>query len=140
SSGFIRPATGRSSSGFGYRKNPTGAGHQLHAGIDIANGTGTPIVAAASGTVVASTYGDRPGNYRGYGNVIVIRHNINGKTIDTLYAHLNSRSVSVGQTVSQGQTIGEMGSTGDSTGPHLHFEIHPGGYKNPVNPANYGIR
>lgn len=136
SSGFIRPAAGTFTSGFGPRWGTN------HNGIDIAAATGTPIVAAASGTVVASTFGS-PGNYNRYGNVIVIRHNINGKTIDTLYAHLNSRSVSVGQTVSQGQTIGAMGSTGDSTGPHLHFEIHPGGYDgkhSAVNPANYGIR
>lgn len=136
--GFIRPASGTFTSGFGHRKNPTGSGYQLHAGIDIANGTGTPILAAASGKVIVSNY-----NNGGYGNLIVIRHNVNGQTIDTLYGHMSARNVNVGDIVSQGQQIGAMGSTGDSTGSHLHFEIHPGGYKgksSAVNPANYGIR
>ncbi|WP_062199868.1 murein hydrolase activator EnvC family protein [Massilibacterium senegalense] len=132
SGGFIRPTSGRFSSGFGMR------GGRPHNGVDIAAPEGTPIVAAASGRVIASTMG-RPGNYGGYGNVVVIRHNLDGKTYDTLYAHMVSRSVSVGQTVSQGQVIGGVGNTGDSQGNHLHFEIHPGGYKNPVNPASFGI-
>lgn len=133
SGGFIRPTSGRFSSGFGMRWG------RPHNGIDIAAPEGTPIVAAASGRVIASTMG-RPGNYGGYGNVVVIRHNIDGKTYDTLYAHMVSRSVSVGQTVSQGQVIGGVGNTGDSKGNHLHFEIHPGGYKNPVDPTSFGIR
>ncbi len=73
----------------------------------------------------------------GYGNTIMITHSINGKTYATLYAHLNSIHVSKNQSVSQGQQIGVMGSTGSSTAKHLHFEIHPGGYKNPANPMNY---
>lgn len=133
SGGFIRPTSGRFSSGFGMRWG------RPHNGIDIAAPEGTPIVAAASGRVIASTMG-RPGNYGGYGNVVVIRHNIDGKTYDTLYAHMVSRSVSVGQTVSQGQVIGGVGNTGDSKGNHLHFEIHSGGYKNPVDPTSFGIR
>ncbi len=67
----------------------------------------------------------------------MVSHYINGKSYTTLYAHLSSISVSSGQKVSQGQKIGAVGSTGDSTGPHLHFEIHNGGYGNPVNPRNH---
>src|SRR5690625_6912565 len=69
--------------------------------------------------------------------VVIISHSINGKSYTTLYAHLNSQSVSVGQSVSQGQEIAKSGNTGASTGPHLHFEIHQGGYGNPVNPRNH---
>ncbi|WP_244404819.1 M23 family metallopeptidase [Saccharococcus caldoxylosilyticus] len=77
-----------------------------------------PVVAAASGTVSKSYYSDS------YGNVVFIRHTINGTQYETVYAHLRSRAVSEGQTVSQGQFIGYMGNTGESFGQHLHFEIH----------------
>ena len=89
-----------------------------HNGVDFANSLGTPILASASGVVsVAKTGGY---NY-GYGNYIIITHP-NGT--ETVYGHLLSVKVSVGQSVSQGQQIGQLGSTGDSTGPHVHFEIH----------------
>lgn len=133
SSGFIRPAAGRLSSNFGGRN--IGAGHENHLGVDIANSAGTPIVAAAAGYV---SYAGAMGTY---GNVVMITHSINGQPYTTVYAHNSSNNVSVGQAVSQGQRIASMGSTGRSTGPHSHFEIHIGPWNgarsNAVNPMNY---
>lgn len=133
SGGFIRPASGRLSSNYGGRN--IGSGHENHFGIDIAAPTGTPIMAAASGYV---SYAGPMGTY---GNVIMVTHSINGQTHTTVYAHLSAISVSVNQSVSQGQRIGSMGSTGRSTGPHLHFEIHIGPWNgsrsNAVNPIGY---
>ena len=133
SSGFIRPTTGRLSSNFGGRD--IGAGHESHSGIDFANSVGTAINASASGFV---SYAGVMGSY---GNVIMITHSINGQAYTTVYAHLSSIGVSTGQAVSQGQRIGGMGSTGRSTGSHLHFEIHIGAWNgarsNAVNPINY---
>lgn len=130
--GFIRPAKGRFSSPYGHR---TLRGvSRLHAGIDIANSTGTPILAAASGKVAYA------GWMNGFGNVVMINHSINGQIYTTLYAHLSSFSVSVGQSVSQGQQIAKMGNTGRSFGSHLHFEVHKGtwrGSKSSQNPLNY---
>lgn len=113
STGFIWPADGAFTSGFGWRWG------RIHAGIDIAAPIGTPILAAASGVVEYSAWNDG-----GYGNMIDIRH---ADGTITRYAHMNELYVKEGQTVSQGQTIGAMGSTGFSTGPHLHFEIRPNG-------------
>jgi len=133
SSGFIRPAAGRLSSNYGGRN--IGAGNENHLGIDIANSAGTPIHASASGFV---SYAGAMGSY---GNVVMITHSINGQAYTTVYAHNSSLSVSVGQAVSQGQRIAAMGSTGRSTGPHSHFEIHIGAWNgarsNAVNPINY---
>lgn len=133
SAGFIRPAAGRLTSKFGWRD--IGAGNEFHLGIDIANGVGTSINAAASGFVSFA------GSMGGYGNVIILTHSINGQTHSTVYAHLSSINVSVGQSVSQGQRIGGMGNTGRSFGSHLHFEIHIGNWNgsrsNAVNPLNY---
>jgi murein DD-endopeptidase MepM/ murein hydrolase activator NlpD len=104
--GLIRPARGVRTQGIhGYN------------GIDIAASIGTPVVAAGGGQVIISRAGSWNG---GYGNYVVIKHN---SGIQTLYAHLNSISVSQGQWVSQGQGIGTMGNSGRSTGPHLHFEV-----------------
>ncbi|MFW0807958.1 murein hydrolase activator EnvC family protein [Bacillus pumilus] len=129
SSGFIKPAAGRFSSGFGGRSGGN------HFGLDIAAKGTVSVVAAASGTVTNSSYSSS------YGNVIFITHNINGQTYQTVYAHLSTRSVSTGQRVEQGQFLGYMGNTGQSHGQHLHFEIHKGlwnGAKsNAVNPAQY---
>jgi len=113
STGFIWPADGVFTSGYGWRWG------RIHQGIDIAAPIGTPILAAASGVVEYSQWHDG-----GYGNMIDIRH---ADGTITRYAHMNALYVKEGQTVSQGQTIGEMGSTGFSTGPHLHFEIRPNG-------------
>lgn len=133
SSSFIRPAAGRHTSGFGGRD--IGDGAETHLGYDIANVTGTPIVAAASGSVSYA------GVMGGYGNVVILTHSINGQTHATVYAHMNSINVSVGQSVSQGQQVGGMGNTGRSTGTHVHFEIHVGPWNgarsNAVNPAQY---
>ncbi len=111
---FILPTVGVHSSGFGPRWG------SMHNGIDIANRPGTDIVASVGGTVRWANYVD------GYGNTVLIRHTIDGKTYETLYAHMNRIDVKIGQSVKQGQKIGEMGSTGRSTGPHLHFEVHIG--------------
>ncbi len=113
STGFIWPADGVFTSGYGYRWG------RIHAGIDIAAPVGTPILAAASGVIDYATWNDG-----GYGNMVDIRH---ADGTITRYAHMNELYVKEGQTVSQGQTIGAMGSTGFSTGPHLHFEIRPNG-------------
>lgn len=120
--GYIWPAKGVFTSGFGWRWG------RMHQGIDIAAPIGTPIYAAASGEIIYAGW-----NAYGYGNLVKIRH-YNGSV--TLYAHNNRILVRVGQTVEQGQQISEMGSTGYSTGPHLHFEIHPN-EQGPVNPLAY---
>ena len=107
------------------RFGPRSSGN--HTGLDIAAPTGTTIVAAAAGTVTLS------GNYgNGYGNYIIIDH---GNSVRTLYAHCSSLSVSEGQYVSQGQVIGAVGNTGNSTGPHLHLEIIVDGAR--YNPQYY---
>jgi lysostaphin len=95
-----------------------------HTGVDLAADIGTPVVAAGSGVVIFSGV-----SQYGYGNVIVIAH---GSTF-TLYGHLESRSVRCGQDVSQGQVIGEVGNTGNSSGPHLHFEIRNANF-DPIDP------
>ena len=126
---FIKPASGYISSPFGYRTSPINGAVDFHRAIDIA-GSGN-ISAAQAGVVEVATY------HYSYGNYVVINHGkINGVTIKTLYAHMQSGlSVSVGQTVSQGQKIGVMGTTGSSTGVHLHFEVQENGTV--VNPVNY---
>ncbi len=94
-----------------------------HNGVDLASSVGTPVYAAAGGKVIVAKLGGYNG---GYGNLIIISHE---KGIQTVYGHLNAIYVTQGQTVAQGQTIGELGNTGKSTGPHLHFEVR--GAKNP---------
>ncbi|WBB96256.1 M23 family metallopeptidase [Solwaraspora sp. WMMA2059] len=99
----------------------------LHAGIDLALPAGTPVLAAGAGTVQVAGWA-----YTGYGISVVIDH---GGGVLTHYAHLSATSVSVGDRVAPGDTIGAEGSTGDSTGPHLHFEVHIGGLWSQVDPA-----
>lgn len=118
SGGFIKPCSGRYSSGFGWRIHPITGRRKLHDGLDIAAPSGTTIVAAAAGTVVFS------GSMRAWGNNILIDH---GSGYVTRYAHCSSLLVNEGQQVSQGQPIGRVGSTGYSTGPHLHFSVYVNG-------------
>ena len=119
-SGFIWPVSGPVTSGYGWRWG------RMHEGIDIAVPTGTPVVAAASGQVIVA------GWMGGYGNLVVIDH---GGGIATAYGHNSSFAVGSGSTVSQGQTIAYAGSTGNSTGPHVHFEVRVNG--SPVDPLGY---
>ena len=125
-SGYMWPLPGwyRISSPFGYRINPVSGRAQNHGGIDIPANGGTPILAAKSGQVITSVYGS--GSYWSYGNYVVIDH---GNGNSTLYAHMSSRAVSEGQMVKQGQVIGYVGTTGNSTGNHLHLEIRVGGQR-----------
>ena len=120
------PASGRITSAFGGRSSPTEGASSNHQGIDIGAPTGSSILAAASGSVVIATYSASAGNY------VMINH---GGGVYTVYMHMNSIGVSVGQSVSQGQQIGTVGSTGYSTGPHLHFGIRSNGTY--VNPTAY---
>ncbi|MBQ4155353.1 MAG: peptidoglycan DD-metalloendopeptidase family protein, partial [Clostridia bacterium] len=120
------------SSGYGYRIHPTLGYSKLHGGIDItgSGAYGKPIYSIANGTVILSSYNGS------YGNCIMIDHGrYNGNSIVSLYAHCASLYVGVGQSVSKGQQIGTVGSTGRSTGPHLHFEIRYNG--NRVDPLSF---
>ncbi len=114
------------SSPFGYRTSPTAGASTLHKGVDLASATGNTVIAAESGTVSKSYYSSS------YGNYIVISH---GGGLMTAYAHLSVRSVEAGATVTAGQKIGEVGSTGISTGSHLHFEVYENGTA--VDPMGY---
>ena len=120
------PSYNRISSPYGYRTHPISGTRKLHKGLDISASSGNPVIAAASGTVVKSYFSSS------YGNYVVISH---GGGVMTAYAHMTRRLVSVGQRVAAGQQVGTVGSTGNSTGPHLHFEVYVGG--STVNPMNY---
>ena len=126
--GYIWPVSSRRiTSTFGGRASPGGIGSTNHKGIDIGGvGYTTEIHAAKAGTVIVSQYS------RSYGNYVVVSH---GSGNTTLYAHMSSRKVSVGQYVNQGDVLGITGSTGNSTGPHLHFEITENGTR--INPLKY---
>jgi len=121
---FSWPVTGTITSPFGWRTNPFGGGPEFHQGLDIAAPMGTTVTAAAAGTVIMAQW------YGGYGNYILIDH---GGGYSTGYGHLSAIYVSTGQSVARGQAIGAVGSTGQSTGPHLHFEVRIAG--KPVDPA-----
>ena len=116
---FMKPTSGTQTQG----------AHSGHMALDIANKVGTPVYAAESGTVIRA---DTTGYNGGYGSVIVIDH---GNGYQTLYAHLSAQNIKKGDTVARGQQIGNMGNTGRSTGPHLHFEIIKG--KQKLNPAGF---
>ncbi|KST68481.1 murein hydrolase activator EnvC family protein [Mastigocoleus testarum] len=120
------PSDGRISSPFGFRIHPKLGYRRMHTGMDFAASHGSPIRAADSGTVIFA------GWYGGYGYAVIINH---GKGITTLYGHSSKLYVSEGESVKRGQVIAAIGSTGLSTGPHLHFEVRKNG--TPVNPANY---
>ena len=117
------PVAGESSSGFGYRIHPIQNTLRFHYGTDFAADEGTPVLAFADGTVLAA------GEDEGYGSYVKLDH---GDGFVTLYGHCSALLVSAGETVQKGQTIALVGSTGQSTGPHLHFELmHNGIYLNP---------
>ncbi len=120
------PASGPITSPFGMRRNPFGGAPDFHPGLDIGINSGTTVVAAASGTVIMAQW------YGGYGNYILIDH---GGGISTGYGHLSAFYVSAGQQVQRGQAIAASGSTGASTGPHLHFEVRRHG--KPVDPSPF---
>gem|GEM_PF-4525732 len=121
------PAGGVITSEFGYRQDPFSKTQKFHSGLDIAAPTGTPIYSPEAGNVEFS------GVYGGYGNMVLIRHNRPG--LYTIYAHCQKSLVTEGQTVKAGEPIGLIGTSGRSTGPHLHFEVH---YNNKyMNPVDY---
>jgi murein DD-endopeptidase MepM/ murein hydrolase activator NlpD len=123
---FMRPVEGAITSGFGYRMHPILGVRKMHTGVDIRASTGTPIKAGDAGTVVWS------GSRGGYGLCVIIDH---GGGMATVYGHCSRLAVSVGREVKKGQVVGYVGSTGLSTGPHLHFEVRRNG--TPVNPLSY---
>ena len=120
------PVAGPVTSPFGARTSPTTGAQEFHEGIDIGAARGTPIRAAASGTVTFA------GQMSGYGNVVILQH---AGGLQTRYAHQSAMSVAAGQTVAAGDVIGAVGSTGETTGPHLHFEVRLNGVA--VDPAPY---
>lgn len=138
STGFVLPTpTGfianDGMSEYGYRWHPIWNDYRFHSGMDISAGSGTPVYAVTNGRVI---YSDWVG---GYGQAVMVLHNVGGAQYTSLYAHLSSIAVSKGAVVSRGQTIGAVGSTGDSTGPHLHFQIMKGSglSYDTVNPRNF---
>lgn len=129
-SDFIIPAYGPITSPFGWRTHPIFGTRKFHSGVDLGVPMNTAVKCSNSGVVTFV------GWYGGYGKVVIVDHGIyKGKPVSTLYAHLSSYSVSKGQKVSRGQVIARSGSTGYSTGPHLHFEVRVNG--SPVNPYSY---
>ena len=130
SSGWIYPVSARLNSNFGWRVHPIYGTSKLHAGVDFPVACGVPVKAAHSGRVIARTYNS------GAGNKIILSHGMmNGRLITTSYHHLQGYAQPVGAQVSAGTTVGYVGTTGSSTGCHLHFEVHQDG--NAVNPNNY---
>ncbi len=120
------PVTGPVTSGFGMRVHPVLGYARMHSGVDIAAPSGTPVGSAAAGIVAFAGWSG------GYGNLVVVDH---GDGLATAYAHLSRTAVRTGQSVSQGQEIGNVGCTGLCTGPHLHFEVRVNGQ--PVDPMQY---
>ncbi|MFH1826497.1 MAG: peptidoglycan DD-metalloendopeptidase family protein [bacterium] len=120
------PLKGRITSKFGYRRHPLWGGRSMHTGLDIANKHGTPIKAADAGEVIFAGWWD------GYGKAVVIDH---GRQTTTVYGHMSRIYKKVGAVVAKGQIVGLVGSTGYSTGPHLHFEVRKNG--KPVDPMRY---
>ncbi len=130
SSGFMKPIGGRITSPFGWRTHPIFNSRTFHSGVDIAGPNRGSIRASNSGKVIYS------GWYGGYGKVVILDHGVvNGKPTTTLYAHMSSIRVGQGQFVNKGEVVGYEGTTGYSTGPHVHFEVRING--KPNNPLNY---
>lgn len=125
-SGWVKPTNGWLSSGFGNRIHPIHRTARLHAGVDLAAPTGTPIIASRGGTVTFV------GWMSGYGSTVIVFH---GSGVATLYAHMSAFSVQEGQYIAQGGRLGSVGMTGTATGPHLHFEVRISGV--PQNPCGY---
>ena len=122
----------------GYSITTEFMGYPGHTGADLSTHGGNPgIQAIADGIVLISEdlRGNQNGGYRSFGRYIVIYHP--AEDVYSLYAHMSERYATKGQEVKRGQIIGRVGSTGNSTGNHLHLEIHPGSYRNPVNPRRY---
>ena len=122
----IWPAIGRLTDFFGGRRNPFGGGGEFHPGQDIANAVGTPIIATANGIIITA------GWQSGYGRMVEIDH---GNGITTRYGHLSKIEVAEGQEIIRGEVIGLLGSSGRSTGPHVHYEVRIN--NEPVNPLDY---
>jgi murein DD-endopeptidase MepM/ murein hydrolase activator NlpD len=122
---LLLPTRGRFSSGFGMRRHPIFGVRRMHSGVDIAAPRGTAVLAAADGTVAYT------GWFGGYGKIVIIDH---GAGVSTLYAHLSSILTHEGRLVRRGQLVARVGSTGYSTGPHVHFEVRVNGV--PVNPLS----
>ena len=128
--GWVYPVNARLNSNFGWRVHPIYGTKKLHAGVDFPVACGVPVGAAHSGRVIARTHNS------GAGNKLIVSHGImNGRLVTTSYHHLQGFAKPVGAQVSAGETVGYVGTTGSSTGCHLHFETHEDG--NAVNPAKY---
>jgi murein DD-endopeptidase MepM/ murein hydrolase activator NlpD len=132
---FIKPIAGAITSPFGWRRHPIFGSRRFHTGVDISNSYGTPIKASNGGKVIYS------GWYGGYGKVIIIDHgnmdcgSYKGERFSTLYAHMSTTAVGNGSSVKKGQVVGYEGTTGYSTGPHVHFEVRING--KPNNPLSF---
>lgn len=130
SAGFMKPISGRITSPFGWRTHPIFNSRTFHSGVDIAGPNRGSVRASNSGKVIYS------GWYGGYGKVVILDHGVvNGRPTTTLYAHMSSIRVGQGQFVKKGEVVGYEGTTGYSTGPHVHFEVRING--KPNNPLNY---
>ncbi len=128
--GWVYPVNARLNSNFGWRVHPIYGTRKLHAGVDFPVACGVPVGAAHSGRVISRTYNS------GAGNKIILSHGVmNGRLVTTSYHHLQGFAKPVGAQVSAGETVGYVGTTGSSTGCHLHFETHEDG--NAVNPSKY---
>jgi murein DD-endopeptidase MepM/ murein hydrolase activator NlpD len=125
--GWTWPTAGGVASGFGQRLHPILGYYRMHSGLDIGGAQGQPIWAANEGIVIMAGWNG------GYGNTVVIQHG--DSSVTTLYAHMSGFATSVGDYVTSGQVIGYVGSTGLSTGPHLHFEVRING--SAVDPMPY---
>ncbi|MBT9584006.1 peptidoglycan DD-metalloendopeptidase family protein [bacterium] len=123
---FIYPVSGPITSPFGYRVHPVTGTTRFHSGLDFGVEYGTPIRCADNGVVIHAEW------YGGYGNCVIVQHS---NDLSTLYAHQSELLVKQGDTIMQGQPVGRVGSTGMSTGPHLHFEVRQSG--TPVDPLGY---
>ena len=127
---MLWPAPGLLTSRYGTRVHPIYGDSRFHAGIDIGGGLGARVSAADGGTVIYA------GSAAGYGTLVVITHGVvGGRDLSTAYAHMGQLDVYEGQIVGRGEKVGEIGNEGNSTGPHLHFEVRRDG--EPVDPLDY---